>query len=139
MDQQFAQQTDIDGTALNANRRQFLERSGVGLGSVALMNLLAGDAHAERAMQSRSSQYGPRAKNVIYLFMAGGPSQLELFSPKPVLKQYHQLRKRRVVKTSRLKNLIAITAGNYILESKITIGDGCVQKFNPFRSYMTRW
>ena len=71
------------------SRREFLEQSGVGLGSVALMNLLADDAKAERAMQSRSSQYPARAKNVIYMFMAGGPSQLELFSPKPVLKQYH--------------------------------------------------
>jgi hypothetical protein len=71
------------------SRREFLEQSGVGLGSVALMNLMADDAKAERAMQSRSSQYPARAKNVIYMFMAGGPSQLELFSPKPVLKQYH--------------------------------------------------
>lgn len=71
------------------SRRQFLEQTGVGLGSVALMNLMSQESVAEKAMRARESQYGARVKNVIYLFMAGGPSQLELFTPKPVLKQYH--------------------------------------------------
>jgi hypothetical protein len=71
-------------------RRHFLEQSGIGLGSVALMDLLSRDAvGADRAMQATESQFSPRAKNVIYLFMAGGPSQLELFTPKPVLNKFH--------------------------------------------------
>lgn len=71
-------------------RRHFLEQTGIGLGSMALMDLLSRDATAaERAMQATESQFFPRAKNVIYLFMAGGPSQLELFSPKPVLNTFH--------------------------------------------------
>ena len=73
----------------DGNRRQFFEHSGIGLGSVALMNLLAGETRAERPMEAKESPEVPRAKNVIFMFMAGGPSQLELFSPKPVLKQYH--------------------------------------------------
>ena len=71
------------------SRRQFLEQGGLGLGGVALLNLLSQEANAERAMQPRESQFGPKAKNVIYLFMAGGPSQLEMFTPKPVLQKFH--------------------------------------------------
>jgi len=76
-------------SAAGNSRRAFLEQSGIGLGSVALMNLLAQEATADRPMEAKESQYAARAKSVIFMFMAGGPSQLELFSPKPVLKQYH--------------------------------------------------
>ena len=62
----------------------------MGLGGVALSTLLNSESTAsERAMAVRDSHFPPRAKNVIFLFMAGGPSQLELFTPKPVLNQYH--------------------------------------------------
>jgi hypothetical protein len=40
-------------------------------------------------MTARAAQFPAKAKNVIYMFMAGGPSQLELFTPKPTLNQYH--------------------------------------------------
>ena len=69
-------------------RRAFLQNSALGLGGVALSTLLSTEAAAaERA--TADSYFAPRAKNVIFLFMAGGPSQLELFTPKPVLNQYH--------------------------------------------------
>lgn len=79
---------------LNSHRRAFLQNTGVGLGAAALMQMLSQDASAsevtsERAMAARDSHFTPRAKNVIYLFMAGGPSQLEMFTPKPVLNDYH--------------------------------------------------
>ena len=77
-------------------RRAVLNQSGLGLGSLALAGLLNGasangddPAQAERPMESRPAPFLPRAKNVIYLFMAGGPSQLELFTPKPVLNEFH--------------------------------------------------
>jgi len=71
------------------SRRQFLQQPGISFCSIALFNLLAEDAAADRPMEAKQGQYPARAKNVIFMFMAGGPSQLELFSPKPVLKQYH--------------------------------------------------
>ncbi len=72
------------------SRRDFLYRSGVGLGAVALQSLLASESKA--ALTSPASpltavqpQFRPRAKNVIFLFMEGGPSHLDLFDPKPLL------------------------------------------------------
>ncbi|MEZ6062716.1 MAG: DUF1501 domain-containing protein [Planctomycetaceae bacterium] len=72
-------------------RRQFLSTSGLSVGSIALHSLLAGDAAAatHQDMTPRLGHHAPRAKNVIYLFMAGGPSHLELFEDKPALKKYH--------------------------------------------------
>jgi hypothetical protein len=67
-------------------RRHFLGRlglGGLGLGSIALGQLLRGGAGA------RGPHHAPKAKNVIYLFMAGAPSQLDLFEPKPMLQQHH--------------------------------------------------
>jgi len=81
---------DFRNTDRLACRRTFLQQSGLSLGSIALADLLTRDAvAADRAMQARTSLLPPKAKNVIFMFMAGGPSQLELFSPKPVLNNYH--------------------------------------------------
>src|SRR5438132_3490201 len=73
-------------------RRHFFRDCAVGLGSMALASLLKnGKLDAATAPQlvnplaPRPSHFAPKAKSVIYLFMAGGPSQLELFDPKPVL------------------------------------------------------
>ena len=76
----------------NATRRHFFGDCAMGLGSVALASLLS-DSHASGAASSadplapQSTHFKPRAKNVIYLFMAGGPSQLELFDHKPKLNE----------------------------------------------------
>jgi hypothetical protein len=76
----------------NATRRHFFGNCAMGLGSVALASLLS-DSHASGAASSadplapRATHFKPRAKNVIYLFMAGGPSQLELFDHKPKLNE----------------------------------------------------
>lgn len=75
-------------------RRQFFSRCGLGLGSIALASLMAdGKLHASlpehlpNPMAPKRPHFAPRAKNIIYLFMAGGPSQLELFDYKPKLIQ----------------------------------------------------
>ncbi len=64
------------------DRRQFLKTSSIGLGSLALASLMN-----ERA--GAAPHFAPRAKRVIYLFMHGGPSQLDLFDHKPELKKRH--------------------------------------------------
>jgi hypothetical protein len=66
------------------NRRAFLSQSGVSIGSIGLASMLA-DEHPAAAAAMNSFHVRPRAKAVIYLFMAGGPSQLELFEDKPKL------------------------------------------------------
>jgi hypothetical protein len=71
-----------------ANRRNFFRDCGVGLGSMALASLLNKDAPAvDRPPQFPLGQphFTPKAKRVIFLFMAGGPSQLEMFDEKPEL------------------------------------------------------
>jgi hypothetical protein len=75
-------------------RRHFFGRCGLGLGSLALASLL-NERSASAAepgaladpMAPKMPHFAPRAKNIIYLFMAGGPSQLELFDYKPKLIQ----------------------------------------------------
>src|SRR5262245_5078397 len=80
-------------TALAAlTRRHFFSRCAMGIGSIAFASLL-GDRRALGAsaagltnpMAPRQPHFRPCAKNIIYLFMAGGPSQLELFDYKPTL------------------------------------------------------
>jgi hypothetical protein len=67
-------------------RRWFLQQCGVGLGTIALADLLCGDARAQSdPLAPRQPQFKPKAKRVIFLFMAGAPSQLELFDYKPEL------------------------------------------------------
>jgi hypothetical protein len=75
-----------------ANRRLFFRQSALGLGGVALSGLLARDAGAApsplRGVLDKP-HFAPKAKRVIYLFMAGGPSQLDLFDHKPKLAEMH--------------------------------------------------
>jgi len=78
-------------------RRQFFGRTALGLGAAALSELLGGSACAADAAPPATGVPGllkvphvkPRAKRVIYLFMQGGPSQLDLFDPKPSLAKRH--------------------------------------------------
>ncbi|WP_425399406.1 DUF1501 domain-containing protein [Aeoliella sp.] len=77
-----------DQLSLYANRRHFLARSGVSLGAAALSQLLPNDATAAaKAGALDVLHYAPRAKRVIYLFMSGGPSQMDLFDYKPLLNE----------------------------------------------------
>lgn len=76
---------------LNLNRRTFLHRAAVGIGSMALGSLLgAGCGRREEAiLDTLVPHFAPKAKRVIYLFQSGAPSQLELFDWKPKLKEMH--------------------------------------------------
>lgn len=62
-------------------RRWFLQQCGVGLGAVALRDLM----QASDPLAPKQPHHEPTAKNVIFLFMGGGPSHLELFDNKPEL------------------------------------------------------
>src|SRR5690242_9433629 len=71
------------------NRREFLKKAGGGLGLLALADLLGSKgllaADAPDPMAPRQPHYIPKAKSVIWLFMEGGPSGVDLFDPKPEL------------------------------------------------------
>jgi hypothetical protein len=70
-------------------RRDFLARAGCGLGAVALSTLLWDDRIARAdALREPAPHFQPRAKRVIFLFMHGGPSHVDLFDPKPDLTKY---------------------------------------------------
>ena len=73
----------------SSNRRLFL-RSGLGLGAVALAGLSgsAADANPLRGILEKP-HFAPKAKRIIYLFMSGGPSHLDLFDHKPKLNAMH--------------------------------------------------
>ena len=74
-----------------ASRREFLHGCGLGLGSIALSQLLQSDACGQRnPPRAKTPHHTPKAKAVIQLFMAGGPSQLELFDDKPKLRELHK-------------------------------------------------
>jgi uncharacterized protein (DUF1501 family) len=73
-------------------RRWFFEQCAVGLGSIALGALFRQNGHAASAalnpLAPRQPHFAPKAKRVIYLFMAGAPSHLELFDYKPDLAKW---------------------------------------------------
>jgi uncharacterized protein (DUF1501 family) len=77
-------------------RRWFFRQCGVGLGSVALASLLGTDKASAATsrlgttdpLAPKQPHYKGKAKRVIYIFMAGAPSQLELFDYKPTLAKY---------------------------------------------------
>ena len=76
------------------NRRQLLQHTGMGFGSLALAGMLTDHAAAgtdvpPSTMTPRDAQFAPRAKRVIHLFMNGGPSQVDSFDPKPALEKWH--------------------------------------------------
>ena len=81
---------DPNEFAARINRRAFLARAGVGLGSAALASFLAPRLASAGTSGVITPLHVPmRAKRVIHLCMAGGPSHLETFDPKPQLKALH--------------------------------------------------
>ena len=76
-------------------RREMLRRSSVGFGGLALAALLAEESRAASPVPSadpllpRPPHFAPRAKRVIFLFMHGGPSQVDTFDHKPLLDRDH--------------------------------------------------
>lgn len=81
---------DLLQHGLNVNRRKFLSRLSIGIGSVALGSLLIPDLFKRNGEDETSfipgvPHFAPKAKRVIYLFQNGAPSQLETFDYKPML------------------------------------------------------
>ncbi|MBN9690457.1 MAG: DUF1501 domain-containing protein [Verrucomicrobia bacterium] len=87
-------------TPCGRSRREFLWQMGGGFAGVALADLLSrsGVAHAAvpdpaadltRPLAPRPAHFPTRAKHVVFLFMNGGPSQVDTFDPKPALTRYH--------------------------------------------------
>ncbi|HLW68319.1 MAG TPA: DUF1501 domain-containing protein [Gemmataceae bacterium] len=76
------------------SRREFLTRSGMGMGALALASLLDGTARLSAAtdgdhpLSPRGPHFPAKAKRVIHLFMNGGPSHLDTFDPKPMLAKF---------------------------------------------------
>ncbi|MEE2623539.1 MAG: DUF1501 domain-containing protein [Roseibacillus sp.] len=76
----------------SASRRQFLLHSGGGIGGLALAQLLSSGegsaATTDRPLAPKPSHFPGRARRVIYLFMHGGPSHMDLWDPKTDLQKY---------------------------------------------------
>jgi Protein of unknown function (DUF1501) len=71
-------------------RRRMLLTAGGGLGAIALNCLLASETKTtSNPFTAKKPHFPAKAKNVIFLFMTGGPSQLDLFDPKPMLTKMH--------------------------------------------------
>src|SRR6478752_6677956 len=72
-----------------ASRRSFLRNAGGGIGMMALADLLGAaevkSGEAPNPLAPRKPHFPAKAKSVIFLFMEGGPSQMDLFDPKPEL------------------------------------------------------
>lgn len=70
-------------------RRDFLRSAAGGIGTMALADLLHGADAPANPLAAKKPHFAPKAKNVIFLFMEGGPSQMDLFDPKPELQKWH--------------------------------------------------
>ena len=76
------------------NRRELLRTSACGFGGLALSGMIAKTCPAAIAKRSnpfaaRTTHFPPRAKRMVFIFMAGGPSQADLFAPKPYITNKH--------------------------------------------------
>ena len=69
-----------------SSRRAWLQQTSAGFCALALNGLLQA---ASSPLALRPPMLQPRAKRVIFLFMSGGPSQMDLFDPKPLIQQKH--------------------------------------------------
>ena len=70
---------------LHQSRRAFLLNSGMGLGTAALASLFSKHALAAKSDNAIKA----KAKRIIYLFMAGGPSHIDTFDYKPAMRAFH--------------------------------------------------
>ena len=81
-------QTSLEQYPAALSRRDLLVRGGAGFGALALSYLLGRDGlFAATPEKSRGPQHAPRAKSVIFVFLEGGPSHIDLFDPKPKLNE----------------------------------------------------
>lgn len=109
-----------------AARRQFLGSSSLGLGAAALSQLFSPASSSALSTKSVAgalpqSHFPPRARRVIYLFMSGGPAQMELFDHKPKLREMHaQELPASVIGTQRLTTMTRQQKGFPIAGSKFS-------------------
>ncbi len=83
---------DLDQFRRIQSRRRFFRDCAGGIGTIALSQLLTGEGRAAAPadpLAPKPPHFPAKAKNVIFLFMEGGPSQLDLFDPKPELEKWH--------------------------------------------------
>ena len=113
--------------AWGRSRREFLSQTGSGLGALALGHLLekggfvpaaSGAQAPQKPLAPKPPHHAPKAKSVIWLFMEGGPSHIDLFDPKPLLEK---LGGQRTPDSFRLPSTTAGgTGGNPLLPSQRT-------------------
>ena len=86
-------------TPIDLIRRQFFTSSASGLGMLALASLLNGDgllaadgsdAKGANPLAPKAPPFAPKAKNCIFFLPEGAPSHIDLFDPKPKLKELHE-------------------------------------------------
>ena len=98
------------------SRREFLEQASTGFGMLALAGLMADRAYAGLTPASTSSSvsaphFTPRARNVIFLFMDGGPSHVDTFDPKPALKKHEGKKIGEAIRRERLAAVETFRSG----------------------------
>ncbi len=70
-----------------SNRRRFLKEVGCGVGLMGLSSLLDAETPPSNPLAPRQPHFSGKAKSIIFMFMEGGPSQMDLFDPKPGLQK----------------------------------------------------
>lgn len=70
------------------SRRECLKQIGAGFGTLGLVHVLVEQASAASTLSPKVPHFAPRAKHVIFLYLNGGPSQVDTFDPKPMLAKY---------------------------------------------------
>src|SRR5262245_48771241 len=79
---------DLHDFRLLQRRREFLKGVAGGIGMVALADLLHAEGGAVNPLAPKKPHFPAKAKSVIFMFMEGGPSQMDLFDPKPGLQKW---------------------------------------------------
>ncbi len=108
----------VEEHVLNTTRRHFFSQSASGLGAAALATLMSTDK-TEAATGHRGlpglPHFESKAKRAIYLFMAGGPSQLDTFDYKPQLKQHFNADLRKMESVTMGQRITTMTSGQKTL------------------------
>ena len=84
---------NVNNELKQQSRRDFFTSSASGLGGVALASLLQGDGvlrgDEANPLTPKFGHFAPKAKRCVFVFLAGAPSHVDLYDPKPVLQERH--------------------------------------------------